>query len=217
MLQSLKLFIGLGFAALTAIGADAQDAKAKEILDEISNRTRQYSTITSDFSFQLEDKIGGVNQTQAGSLKMKGKKYQIVIGANTIYSDGTTRWTYNKDLNEVYIDQANLGGDDLNPSEIYTVWETGFKSYYEKEMSVGGKNLHVIKLVPVKPADKTYHTVRVYIDKEKMEVAKIEILGKQGDNYTYTVKTFQPNQTYAENIFVFDKTKHSGVEIIDNR
>jgi outer membrane lipoprotein-sorting protein len=195
----------------------AQDERAKAILDELSNKTRKLPSITSDFTFTLEDKIANVKQTQSGSLKMQGKKYYIKLGANEIFSDGQTRWTYNSDMNEVYIDDADAGEESLNPSQIYTVWETGFKHYYEQELNQGGRTLHVIKLVPVKPDKKTYHTVKLFIDKSKMEVARIVILGKQGDNYTYEVKSFNTDKTYSPGDFVFTAAKYPGVEKIDNR
>ncbi|MCA1752860.1 MAG: hypothetical protein LC670_13940, partial [Flavobacteriales bacterium] len=93
-------------AVITATSLDAQEAKAKGILDELSNKTRKYTSITSDFSFTLKDKIADVEQTQEGKLKMQGKKYVIVLGDNQIFSDGQTRWTYSEDMNEVYIDNA---------------------------------------------------------------------------------------------------------------
>lgn len=215
----MKYVQAILIAALIAITGSlhAQDAKAKAILDKVSNKTRQYSTITSDFTFTLEDKAADVKQTQEGTLKMKGKKYYIKLGDNNIYSDGETRWTYNEDMNEVYIDVAEGSDDALNPSEIYTIWETGFKQYYEKEITENGKTYDVIKLIPTKPADKTFHTIRVYVDRAKDEVGKIEILGKQGDNYTYDVKTFKTDATYGNDAFVFDKSAHPGVEEIDNR
>lgn len=206
-------------AALIAITGNvhAQDAKAKAILDKVSNKTRQYSTVTSDFSFTLEDKAADVKQTQEGTLKMKGKKYYIKLGDNEIYSDGQTRWTYNTDMNEVYIDFAEGGEDALNPAEIYTVWETGFKQYYDSELTEGGRKIDVIKLVPTEARDKTFHTIKVYIDRAKEEVARIEIMGKQGDNYTYKVETFKTDAAYGNDTFVFNKSTHPGVEEIDNR
>ena len=215
----MKFIQTILIASLIAItgSVHAQDAKAKAILDKVSNNTRQYATVTSDFSFTLEDKAADVKQTQEGTLKMKGKKYYIKLGDNEIYSDGETRWTYNTDMNEVYIDFAESGEGALNPAEIYTVWETGFKQYYEKEMTEGGRTLDVIKLVPSDARDKTFHTVKVYIDRLKEEVTKIEILGKQGDNYTYKVKTFKTDAAYGNDTFVFNKTAHPGVEEIDNR
>lgn len=195
----------------------AQDAKSKAILDKVSNKTRQYTTITSDFTFTLEDKAADVKQTQEGTIKMKGQKYYIKLGDNQIYSDAETRWTYNESMNEVYIDFAEGGEDALNPSKLYTVWETGFKNYYEKEMVENGITYDVIKLIPTDPADKTFHTIKVYINRAKEEIGKVEIFGKQGDNYTYVVKSFKTDANYGDDTFVFNKSTHAGAEEIDNR
>jgi len=203
--------------AILALNTNAQDAKAKAILDELSDKTRKYPTITSEFTFTLEDKAADVNQEQKGSLKMKGKKYYIILGDNHIYSDGDTRWTYSEEMNEVYIDVTESGEEVLNPSDVYTIWESGFKQYYKGEETMNGRPVHVIKLVPTEPADKEYHTILVYIDKSKMEVSKIEIKGKQGMNYTYAVKSFDTTVDYGDEVFVFDAADYPGVDEIDNR
>jgi outer membrane lipoprotein-sorting protein len=211
-----QLLLGL-VAVLTYSSGFSQDEKAKTILDELSAKTKKYNTITSSFSFSLDDEAADVHQTQEGVLKMKGDQYYIQLGENHIYCDGQTRWTYNEDMNEVYIDFAETGDDALNPTEIYTVWETGFKHYYDKEVSLDGKAMHLIKLNPIRPDEKAFHTVKLYIDKAKMEVAKIEILGKQGDNYTYLVKSFKPDLPYTSSNFTFAAADHPGVDMIDNR
>jgi outer membrane lipoprotein-sorting protein len=195
----------------------AQDAQAKKILDELSNKTRKYPTITSDFTFTLDDDAADVHQTQEGMLKMKGKKYYVKLGDNQIYSDGETRWTYNEDMNEVYIDFADGDDDALNPSKIYTVWETGFKHYYEKEITKNGSPHHVIKLVPTDPDGKAFHTVKLFVDKSQMEVSEILIMGKQGENYTYNVESFETQNNYDSDTFVFSEKNHPGVTTIDNR
>jgi outer membrane lipoprotein-sorting protein len=216
MKNILKLLATL-LVAIVAMNANAQDAKAKAILDELSDKTRKYPTITSEFTFTLEDKAADVNQEQKGSLKMKGKKYYIILGDNHIYSDGDTRWTYSEEMNEVYIDNTDSGEEVLNPSDVYTIWESGFKQFYKGEETLNGRKVHVIKLVPVDPADKEYHTILVYIDQGKMEVSKIEIKGKQGMDYTYDVKSFETTAVYADNVFIFDPADYPGVDEIDNR
>lgn len=204
-------------AILTALVGHSQDPKAKAILDELSNKTRQHSTITSDFTFILDDEVADVHQEQDGLLKMKGDKYYVRLGDNQIYSDGQTRWTYNEDMNEVYIDDADAGDEALDPTDIYTIWETGFKHYYQGEETENGKTFDIIKLVPNDPSDKTFHTVKVYVDRAKSEVAEIEILGKQGNNYIYRVNSFKTDADYPASTFVFTEADYPGVDAIDNR
>ena len=203
--------------AILAFNAQAQDARAKAILDELSNKTRKYPTVTSEFTFTLEDKAADVDQEQKGSVKMKGKKYYIVLGDNHIYSDGDTRWTFSEEMNEVYIDFTETGDEVLNPGDIYTIWESGFKQYYKAEENLNGRPTHVIKLVPVDAEDKEYHTILVYIDTANMEVSQIEIKGKQGVDYTYAVVSFSTTADYGDDTFVFDMSDHPGVDEIDNR
>lgn len=215
----MKLFVRLSLIAclLAPLSGYTQDAKAKAILDELSNTTRKYTSITSDFTFSLDDEAADVHQSQEGQIKMKGKKYYVLLGENQVYSDGTTRWTYSEEMEEVYVDNVAGSDDVLDPSEIYTVWESGFKHYYVKESTLNGRTIHIIKLVPIEPDEESFHTVRLYIDKAKMEVLKIEILGKQGDNITYSVKSFKSDIPYSDSDFVFDLKEHPGVTEIDNR
>lgn len=203
--------------ALIGLGAHAQDAKAKTILDRLSAKTKSYASITSDFTFILRDNIADVHQEQEGTLKMQNDKFYLQLADNHIYSDGTTRWTYNTDMNEVYVDDANGEEGALNPTDIFTIWETGFKHYYDSEVKEGGRTLDVIKLVPTDPADKTFHTAKLYVDRAKTEVAKIEILGKQGSDYIYKVNSFETGKKYPDSEFVFSKANHPGVSVIDNR
>lgn len=216
-MKILKTFITLFFTASIAL-VHAQDTKAKEILSSLSAKAKTYKSITAEFSFILEDAKSNTNKTQAGSAKIVGKKFNLNLGDNNILSDGTTQWTYNKKDNEVYIDNAGEGGEGaIDPSKLFTIWETGFKQFYESQVTEGGVVLDVIKLTPANPADKSYHTIKLYVDKAKNMVNKVKVLGKDGTNYTYAIKSFSTDKVYADTDFKFNKAKYAGVEEIDNR
>ncbi len=216
-MKTLKsIAAGAAILFLSASGI-AQTNQAKEILDELSEKTRKMTTITSEFDFTLIDVAADVEQTQSGMVKMKGNSYYIKLDEIEIYSDGTTRWTYSGEMNEVGIDSDDSGDEGLNPTKIYTVWETGFKHYYQHEVNIDGRPCHYIKLNPTEPAQENFHTVELYIDKGRMELRRIKILGKQGDNYIYDVKSFTADIPYSASDFVFSKADHPGVDVIDNR
>ena len=52
-----------------------QDAKAKAVLDKLSQTTKSYKSVQIDFSFTLENKAANVKETNDGSVAMKGKSY----------------------------------------------------------------------------------------------------------------------------------------------
>ena len=200
-----------------AFGVQAQDSKAEQILNKATTQAKEYKTITADFTFSLDDNIADLHQTQEGKIIIKGDKFLLELGDNTIYSNGTTQWTYNKDMNEVYIDAAGGAQGNLRPDKLFTMWETGFKKYYGEEGTLNGTPVHILKLNPTDPSDKNYHTIKVFVGKNDHQVKQAIIQGKQGQNYTYTIKSFTPNKEYSEATFTFDKSKHPGVEVIDNR
>ena len=104
------------------------DAKAKEILDKLSQTSRSYKTIQIDFSFTLENKTGSVTETNEGSVALKGKSYRLHMPAMgmEVYSNGVTTWSYLTESNEVNITENEPDNDAaLNPANLFTIYERG--------------------------------------------------------------------------------------------
>lgn len=207
------------FALIFSTGVNAQDAKAKAILDGLSKKTKAYSSIKADFSYTLENKDQNINESQAGTIYIKGPKYKLNIAGQEVISDGTTMWTYLKDAGECQVQNApdESQEDAISPSNIFTIYEKGFKYKYEGEKTSSGKTLQNISLFPTDPKDKPYHTVRLFIDKAAQQIHSIEVIGKDGNKYTYLVKTFTPNVNVNESMFTFNPSQHPKVDVIDLR
>ena len=168
----------------------------------------------------MEDQQADLNVEQKGNVIIQGEKFVLDLDENfELISDGKTIWTYSKEGNEVMIDNVEDVYDEegIKPSEIFTVWEKDFQKYYESEATINGKNVDVLKLTPTNPKDKSYHTVKVYIDQVKTELVKVVIFGKEGNNITYSINRFESNVNVSSDTFAFNKSKHPGVEMIDNR
>lgn len=208
----------IAIVALLAIGtltakAQDQDPKAKKILDELSVRTKAYTTIKADFSWTVEKK-DKTKDSQAGKIQTKGSKYKLEIPGHEIYCDGKTVWDFIKDANEVQIKDMELGGDDaVNPSNIFTIYEKGFKYKFESE----DNTTQIISLFPTNPDKKKFHTIKLYIDKTKKQISSVKMFMKDGSTQTYTIKAFVGSAPIADSEFVFDAKTHKGVSIEDLR
>jgi outer membrane lipoprotein-sorting protein len=207
------------FLALNIANAVAQDdAKAKAILDEVSAKNKTYASIKASFSYNLENKDAKINETQEGTISIKGKKYRLEIAGQEVISDGKSVWTYLKDANEVQINTAEEpAADAITPTNIFTIYEKGFKYKFEGEKTENGKAVFVINLNPTDVKGKPYHTVKLSIDKASKQINSIKVLSKDGNNYTYTVKSFTPNAEMPESTFTFNTAKYPKVEVIDLR
>ena len=74
----LTLFAGFGI--------QMQGQTSKEILDKLSTKAKTFKTITSDFTSTLNNPKAGINQTNSGSVKIKGSKYYVNMGDYQIWS-----------------------------------------------------------------------------------------------------------------------------------
>ena len=213
----LLLLTILSITSATIQAQEKPDLKAKAILDDLSTKTKSYSTIRAEFTFTVEGR-DKKSETQSGILQLKGDKYKLEIKGQEIISDNKTVWTFLKDANEVQVNNVDMtSADAVNPSTIFTIYEKGFKYKFDKEEMQGNTTLQIIDLYPLNPDKKKFHTVKLLIDKSKKQIAVVKIFMKDGSVVTYNVKIFTPNAEIKDTTFAFDAKAHPGVEVVDLR
>jgi len=194
------------------------DEKAKVILAEVSKKYRSYTTVKTDFTFMLDNKQSKVKETQQGTLYVKASanKYKVTMTDQDVISDGKSQWTYLKKDKEVQVSNVDNSSESLNPAQIFTIYEKGFKYLYTGETKAGAKTYQMIDLSPT-DTNKSFFKIRLSIDKVAKRIASVLIFDKNGNRYTYTIKTFVPNVKVPETTFTFDAKKYPGVEVVDLR
>ena len=203
-----------------------KDADAQKILSALSKKYRSYDLIKADFSFTLEDQQAGVKETQTGTLvsRPKANKFKVSIYnqddkatvTQEIISDGKSQWTYVKKDKEAELSDVDHSEDNLNPAQIFTIYEHGYKYIYTGDEKVDGKVCQIVDLTP-EDAKKPFFKVRLTIDKAKKQIYSALIFDKNGNRYTYVIRAFTPNPKVPETLFTFDKKDHPGVEVVDLR
>lgn len=216
MKRAIIAFLALGVFA--SVASAQTDPKAKAILAEVSKKYRSYDVVKTDFTFTLDNKQAKVKETQQGTLYVKANanKYKVAMTNQELISDGKVQWTYLKNDKEVQVSNVDPSGEALNPAKIFTIYEKGFKYIYTGEQKVGAK---VYQMIDLSPTDikKNVFKVRLSIDKAAKQIANIVVFEKNGNTYTYNVKTFSPNIKVPETTFAFDAKKYPGVEVVDLR
>lgn len=215
----LILVVILSFQLLTAQeNRNVKDPKAKAILDKLSATNKGYSSISADFIYKLENKADGIDEEQSGSILFAGEKYKLIISGQEIISNGETMWTYIADADEVQISEVPEESDDemfMNPSKLFTIYESGFKYVYDKSETIDGKVVDVIKLYPENPDERSFHTIVINVLHEKNQIHSMVIKSKDGNIFSYELKKFSPNVSTNSATFEFDESKAG--DVIDLR
>lgn len=203
-----------------------KDAEAKKILNQVSAKYRSYDVVKADFTFTVENTQANTKDTQTGTLiaKSKANKYKMTIYSpgdrsvtdEEIISDGKSQWTFLKKDKEVQLSDVDKSGNSLNPAQLFTIYEHGYKYLFTSTEKIGGRIYQSIDLTP-EDSTKTFFKVRLLIDKLKKQLYSAVIFDKNGSRYDYVIQRFTPNVKVPDSMFTFDKKDHPGVEVVDLR
>lgn len=216
----MKIFTTILLSLSIASGLFAQDEKAKSILDQLSKNTKAYNSMQANFEYRMLNKSDDIDESQKGDLLIKGDKYRLNIAGQLLVSDGKTVWTILKDAEEVQVNNVpdeDEEGDLVSPNKILTLWEKGFKYKYDKEESLEGESYDVINLYPIESDEKSYHTIKLFVKKDRSRIGKIVIKGKDATDYIYTIRDFKANPAVNDQKFSFSANEFPDFDVIDLR
>jgi outer membrane lipoprotein-sorting protein len=222
-----KIFAYLMLTLTSASAAFAQqDAQAKSILNGVSQKYRSYNTVKSDFTINIQSPQDKVNQTQSGTLYTLAKtnKYKLTVYGNAaktavvqeITSDGKTLWTYLPREKEVQVNDVKNNTEGLNPAQVFTIYEKGYKYIYTGLQKQGGKNYQAIELTPLDTKQNIFK-VKLLIHAAKKQIYSAQLFDKNGSRYLYTINSLTPNPSVGNDVFTFNAKAHPGVEVVDLR
>jgi outer membrane lipoprotein-sorting protein len=210
-----KLFLLIAFIPGLLFAQNPE--KAKEILDKVTAKTKNFQTIKADFSFSMENLQEEINESYEGTISIKDDKYKAHLMGVDTYFNGKTLWTHMIDAEEVNVDEPDPEDEEsLNPASIFTIYQSGFNYAYLGEKNVNGILVYNIDLFPIK-RDKPYSRIKLQIRKDNLQLYSIKQVGKDGNNYTINVKKLVTNSTMNDAMFVFDTAANPSVDVIDMR
>jgi outer membrane lipoprotein carrier protein len=209
----LSLLAGI-FGMLSTYG-QGSDPAAKTILDQASAKIKSYKSLEATLTIEIQDAQGAIQDTKKGDFLMKGIRYIMKINGQEIYSDGKTIWTFDKSANEVTITKVDPNSNTLSPQRLFTnMYDKDFLYKVNGEQKMGAKTVVEIEMTPI---DKTqnFHKIYLYIDKKTKLPSSGKMLDKSNNRYIYTINSLNGNANLSDASFIFDKTKHPGVEEVN--
>ncbi len=196
---TLLLFIGLA--------AQAQDKKAKDLLDQVTAKVRSYENIVIDFKYALNNAKENINQESKGNVTMKGNMYVLNLMGVTKMFDGKKIYTINPEDEEITVQKFNEKDDkDVSPSKLLTFFNSGYKFYWDIAQNVKGRKIQYIKLVPTGKDQRK--EILLGIDSQTKNIYNLIEVGKNGTRTTLTVNSFKTNQPLSKNQFTFAESKY---------
>ncbi|MFV8351715.1 LolA family protein [Flavobacterium sp. XS1P32] len=203
-----KKFLLIAALLFFSFSIQAQDKKAKELLDQVTAKVKSYSTIVIDFKYSLNNAKENINQDSKGNVTMKGNQYVLNFMGVTKIFDGKKTFTIVPEDEEITISKVNEKDDSaITPSKMLTFFNTGYKYNMDILQNVKGRKIQYIKLVPTSSRDQRKE-VLLGIDIQTKHIYNLIEVGKKGTKTTLTVNSFKTNQPLSKNQFTFAESKY---------
>ena len=207
-MKSIKNLLSIALVMLVCFSVNAQDKKAKELLDGVTAKIKSYDNIAIDFKYTLSNAKENINQESKGNVTIDGNKYMLNFMGVTKIFDGKKTYTIVPEDEEVTI--SNLNDDDdkaITPSKMLTFFNSGYKYSWDIVQDIKGRKIQYIKLIPNNSKDKRKE-VLLGIDVQTKNIYNLIENGKNGTKTTLTVNSFKTNQPLSKNQFTFIASKY---------
>lgn len=204
----MKKFVPIAFLLLFSFSIQAQDKKAKDLLDEVTSKVKSYKNIVIDFKYALNNSKENINQESKGNVTIQGNMYVLNLMGVTKMFDGKKIYTINPEDEEISITKFNEKDDTaVSPSKMLTFFNTGYKFMMDIVQNVKGRKIQYIKLTPTNGKDQRKE-ILLGIDIQTKNIYNLIEVGKNGTKTTLTVNSFKTNQPLSKNQFTFDASKY---------
>ena len=209
----MKRIIQITLIFIFSFSAQAQDKKAKALLDQVTTKVRSYSNIVIDFKYTLNNSKENINQDSKGNVILKNNQYVLNFMGVTKIFDGKKSYTIVPEDEEVTISSINENDDNaITPSKMLTFFNSGYKYYMDIVQDVRGRKIQYIKLIPISAKDQRKQ-ILLGIDVQTKHIYNLIEIGKKGTKTTLTVNSFKTNQPLSKNQFTFVESKYSNYYI----
>ena len=189
MKNIITLFLSICISQTNVL---AQDELAEQILEKLSETTKDFTSISIEFDHIFTNKNAGLNKKNSGTLILKGEQFRIDMEKQLIINNGTTHWIYLKEMNELTImDYDSEDEDALIPNKLFTVYNEDYKIAYVHAKSINGERMHIIDLFPKESGP--IMKIRLTINALKNQINILALYDKNGGVYTYNIKNFKSN------------------------
>jgi hypothetical protein len=194
--------------AFFSISIQAQDKKAKDLLDDVTEKVKSYDNIVIDFKYTLNNAKENINQDSKGNVTLKGNMFVLNFMGVTKIFDGKKNYTINPEDEEISISKYNDKDDAaITPSKMLTFFNSGYKYAWDIEQNIKGRKIQYIKLTPTNTKDNRKE-VLLGIDIQTKNIYNLIEIGKNGTKTTLTVNSFKTDQPLSKNQFIFVESKY---------
>ena len=185
---------------------------ATALLDKAAARIKADAALQMDYGYTVYDDDDAVVYDDSGIMLLDKGRYSLLMENMKVWCDGKTQWSYMKDIDEIYITEAD-SEEAQNLSPLY-IMEKYRENYSASVVSKGA--VSVVALVS-RDNDDEVNKVELYINKETYRLERLVIYMPSQGKVEVFLKGYVAKCKLGDDTYVCPVKSFSTAEVVDMR
>lgn len=193
------------------ISDDVQD-----VIKKIQDKYDDLEYLSADFVQTEQFKLTGSRNETKGKIFVKdGVQYRLETEDQSVATDGTTVWTYNKFTNQVLIDRVKEGDGSLLPRDLLFKYPRDYMASLLDKEKVDGRQYYILKLDPKEGIYGYVKSMKIWVDIKTYIISKIEYNDFNDNTSIFEIQQIDIEKKLPDGLFKFQIKE--GMDVVDLR
>jgi len=191
-----------------------QSPEAAALASQIRARYGETTTFSAHFNQHTSSAFLDSDERYAGRLVLKGDKYRVETGGQTIVSDGESLWIHNIAERQVLLSSAEDDSDDFSLTSFLNEFDAAYAMALLPDTTIQGQRLHTLRLTPTDPFA-TFQTVTMWTRPADAAIVHLRVIDQSDVNMRFVLSDIDFPVNLPDSTFRFEVPE--GVELVDLR
>ena len=207
----VKSMLFLLMLSTLVISDDVQD-----VIKKIQDKYDDLEYLSADFVQTEQFKLTGSRNETKGKIFVKdGVQYRLETEDQSVATDGTTVWTYNKFTNQVLIDRVKEGDGSLLPRDLLFKYPRDYMASLLDKEKVDGRQYYILKLDPKEGIYGYVKSMKIWVDIKTYIISKIEYNDFNDNTSIFEIQQIDIEKKLPDGLFRFQIKE--GMDVVDLR
>jgi outer membrane lipoprotein-sorting protein len=192
------------------------DTDVNKVVKKMREKYKNAKTLLIDFKEISRFSLTGTETEVSASLYIENmNQFRLESEDQILVSNGETFWRYNKIENQVLIDYAKKGDQEILVNDILSEKTETYYTQLIREYKEDGTKLYVIKLTPKPDSDSFFQDIKVWVEDKSWEINKIIYTDYNENETEFQIEKIELNKELSMTTFTFEAPE--GSEVVDVR
>lgn len=192
--------------------AQSGQEQAWALLDRLSEQ----HSIQAAFVYSSLEQQEALGTTLQGEVTLQGEQYRLHLDQQEIVCNGTTVWTYLRDVNEVQITDCTSDPTAATPWSVLMHCRQDYTFTQLRTMEIDDRMYDVVDMV-AKDQQSPLSQFTVMIERDTGHIHTLEVMDREQRGHRFSVISFATGEALDETFFTFIPEDYEDIEVIDMR